>query len=89
VKTLTVARAAIFVALLAFLLYAMPWSYLPLLFANIDTQAILTRSELRRVMAPLIVVASLGVAWTGLDAYLGIKVWKRERSRQSAGPAQK
>ena len=84
-KTLTVVRAAVFVLLAIYLLiFAMPWTYLPLLFANVDTQAILTRAELRRVMGPLIVAASMAVAWSGLDAYLGILLWQRER--RAAGP---
>lgn len=85
-KTLTVVRAAVFVLLaLYLLLFAMPWTYVPLLFANVDTQAILTRTELRRVMAPLIGAAAVAVAWTGIDAYLGILLWRRGRRDGGAG----
>jgi len=83
VKTLTVARVVVFLALLVFLLFAMPWSYLPLLVANVDTQAILSRTEIRKVMAPLIVVGCAAVAYIGLDAYLGIALWRRERRAQA------
>ncbi len=87
-KTLAVIRVAVFVVLAVyFLVFAMPWTYVPLLFANVDTQAILTRTELRRVMAPLIVTAGLAVAWTGLDAWLGVRLWKRERRQAEARPA--
>jgi hypothetical protein len=88
-KTLTVVRAVVFVLLaLYLLLFAMPWTYVPLLFANVDTQAILTRAELRRVMAPLIAAAALAVAWNGLDAYLGILLWRRERrAAEAQGPS--
>jgi len=80
VKTLTVVRAAVFVLLaLYLLLFAMPWTYIPLLFANADTQAILSRTEIRRVMAPLILAAAVAVAWTGLDAYIGVVLWRRSR----------
>ena len=85
-KTLAIIRVVVFVLLaIYFLVFAMPWTYLPLLFANVDTQAILTRTELRRVMAPLIVTAGMAVAWLGLDAWLSVSLWKRER-RQAAAP---
>ena len=81
-KTLTVARAVVFVLLAVYLLaFAMPWTYVPLIVANVDTQAILSRNEIRRVMVPLIVAASTAVAWSGLDAYIGIRLWRRDRGR--------
>jgi len=78
VKALTIARAVVFVLLAVYLLvFAIPWSYLPLLFANVDTQAILTRAELRRAMGPLIVAAAMAITWIGLDAYLGLRLGRR------------
>jgi hypothetical protein len=76
-RALAFARALVFVLLLGFTLWAMPWSYLPLLFANVDTQAILTRSELRRVMGPIITSALVAVAWIGVDAWLSLRLSRR------------
>jgi hypothetical protein len=86
-KTLPYVRAVVFVLLLAFTLWAMPWSYLPLLFANVDTQAILTRSELRRVMGPMILAAASGVAWAGLDAWLSMRFGRPAAPEGSGKPA--
>jgi hypothetical protein len=87
VKTLTVVRAVVFVVLALYLLFAMPWTYLPLLVANVDTQAILSRTELRRVMPPLIAAAVIAVTWIGLDTYLSIRLWRRERRAAASAPA--
>ena len=76
-RALAYARALVFILLLGFTLWAMPWSYLPLLFANVDTQAILTRAELRRVMGPIISAAVLGLAWVGVDAWLSLRLGRR------------
>jgi len=95
-KALSYARAVAFVLLLGLTLWAMPWSYLPLLFANLDTQAILTRTELRRVMGPLILAVVLGVAWLGFDAWLSLRIQRpgdkpalpeSERATVAAGPS--
>jgi hypothetical protein len=85
-KAMAVARFVFFLLLLAFTLYAMPWSYLPLLFANAETQAILTRTELRRVMGPIIVAAVLGVTWTGLDAWLSLRLGRSTRAPAAGAP---
>ena len=90
-KTLNVVRAAVAVLLLVDLLFfAMPWSYLPLLVANVDTQAILTRTELRHTMAPLIVAASMAITWIALDAYLSFRLARRQQAAnggRKAAPA--
>ena len=85
-RALAYARALVFVLLLGFTLWAMPWSYLPLLFANVDTQAILTRAELRRVMGPVITAALLGLIWVGLDAWLSLRLGRRAEPEPSAAP---
>jgi len=86
-RALAYARALVFVLLLGFTLWAMPWSYLPLLFANVDTQAILTRAELRRVMGPIITAAVLGLAWVGVDAWLSLRLGRRPEAPSAAAPA--
>lgn len=85
-KALIVVRAVVFVLLAFYLLIRMPWTYLPLLVANVDTQAILSRTELRHVMGPLVATAAIAVAWIGVDAYLGLRLWRRERRLAQGSP---
>ena len=81
-KTLAVVRIAVFALLLAYALYAMPWSYivlpkegtslaLPLVIADVKSLAMATW---------------LGVAWIGIDAYLSFTLLRRQREATPPAP---
>jgi len=74
-RTLAVVRIVVFALLLAYALFAMPWSYvvlpkegtslaLPLVIADVKALAMATW---------------LGVAWIGVDAYLSFSLLKKQR----------
>ena len=81
-KTLAVVRFIVFALLLAYALYAMPWSYivlpkegtslaLPLVIADVKALAMSTW---------------LAVAWIGIDAYLSFTLLRRQREAASRIP---
>jgi hypothetical protein len=73
-KTLAVVRAIVFALLLAYVLYAMPWSYafLPKEGASLALPVVI--SDLKA----LAVAAWLGVAWIGVDAWLSVSVLRKQ-----------
>jgi hypothetical protein len=78
-RTLAVVRIVVFALLLAYALFAMPWSYvvlpkegtslaLPLVIADVKALAMATW---------------LAVAWIGVDAYLSHRLLRRQREAGS------
>jgi hypothetical protein len=81
-KTLVAVRIVVFALLLAYALYAMPWSYvvlpkegtslaLPLVIADVKALAMATW---------------LAVAWIGIDAYLSYRLLRRQREATPPAP---
>ena len=75
-RTLAVVRVVVFVLLLAYTLWAMPWKYLDLVFFPRDG-VLLATGDVLRAMKTLIVATWLGVAWIGIDSYLGFAMQKK------------
>jgi hypothetical protein len=85
-RTLAVVRVVVFVLLLAYTLWAMPWKYLDLVFFPRDG-VLLATGDVLRAMKTLIVAAWLGVAWIGIDSYLGFALQKRREPAPGAPKA--
>ncbi len=78
-RTLAIARAAVFVLFAAYALYVMPWKYLDLVFFPRDG-VLLATGDVLRALKSLIVATWLGVAWIGIDAYLSFALGRKERA---------
>ena len=87
-RTLAVVRAIVFVLLAAYALYAMPWKYLDLVFFPRDG-VLLATGDVLRAMKTLIVATWLGVAWIGIDSYLGFALQKKREPASGAPKAAK
>ena len=74
-KTLVVVRAVVFVLLLAYTLYAMPWAYLVLPKEGVS----LALTDVVATVKSLAVATWLGVAWIGIDAYLSFALQRKQR----------
>jgi hypothetical protein len=72
-KTLAVVRAIVFAVLLAYSLYAMPWSYLVLPKEGVSLALV----DVVAAVKSLAVAVWLGVAWIGVDAYLSFALLRK------------
>jgi hypothetical protein len=72
-KTLAVVRAIVFAVLLAYTLYAMPWSYFVLPKEGVSLALV----DVVATMKSLAVAVWLGVAWIGVDAYLSFALLRK------------
>ena len=80
-RTLAVARIVFFVLLLAYALYAMPWSYIVLPKEGTSLALPLVIADVKA----LAMATWLAVAWIGIDAWLS---WKLQaRAREAGSPA--
>jgi hypothetical protein len=79
-RTLAVARIVFFVILLAYALYAMPWSYIVLPKEGTSLALPLVIADMRSLAMCL----WLGVAWIGLDAWLSWALLRK--ARQASAP---
>ena len=84
-RTLAVVRIVVFLLLLAYTLYAMPWKYLDLVFFPRDG-VLLATGDVLRALKTLIVASWLAVAWIGVDAYLGFTLQRRQRATAPPAP---
>ena len=84
-RTLAVVRIVFFALLLAYALYAMPWSYVVLPKEGTSLALPLVISDMRA----LAMATWLGVAWIGIDAYLSFRLLKAERAGAPASKAAK
>jgi hypothetical protein len=87
-RTLAVVRVVVFVLLLAYTLWAMPWKYLDLVFFPRDG-VLLATGDVLKAMKTLIVATWLGVAWIGVDSYLGFALQKKREPAPGAPKAAK
>jgi hypothetical protein len=78
-KTLAVVRAMVFALLLAYTLYAMPWSYLFLPKEGVS----LALPDVVATVKSLTLAVWLGVAWIGVDSWLSFALL---RKKQVAAP---
>ncbi len=84
-RTLAVVRIVVFALLLAYAIYAMPWSYVVLPKEGTSLALPLIISDMRA----LAMAVWLGVAWIGIDAYLSFGLLKRERAAAPPSKAAK
>jgi hypothetical protein len=75
-RTLAVVRIVVFALLLAYALYAMPWSYVVLPKEGTSLALPLVIADVRA----LAMAVWLSVAWIGIDAYLSHRLLRRERA---------
>jgi hypothetical protein len=80
-KALAVARIVFFALLLAYALYAMPWSYIVLPKEGTSLALPLVIADVKA----LAMATWLAVAWIGIDAYLSYRLLHRPRT--AAAPA--
>ena len=81
-RTLAVVRIAVFVLLLAYALYAMPWSYIVLPKEGTSLALPLVIADVKA----LAMATWLAVAWIGVDAYLGFALQRRQRGAATPAP---
>ena len=81
-RTLAVVRIAFFVLLLAYALYAMPWSYIVLPKEGTSLALPLVIADVKA----LAMVTWLAVAWIGIDSYLSYRLLRREREAAPSVP---
>jgi hypothetical protein len=81
-RTLSAVRIVFFVLLLAYALYAMPWSYIVLPKEGTSLALPLVISDVKA----LAMATWLGVAWIGIDAYLSHRLLRREREGSPRAP---
>ncbi len=81
-KTLAAVRIVFFVLLLAYTLYAMPWSYVVLPKEGTSLALPLVIADVKA----LAMAAWLAVAWIGIDAYLSFRLLHRERASAARTP---
>ena len=77
-RTLAVARIVFFVLLLAYALYAMPWSYIVLPKEGTSLALPLVIADVKA----LAMATWLAVAWIGVDAWLGFTLSRRLEARE-------
>ena len=75
-------RIAFFVLLLAYALYAMPWSYIVLPKEGTSLALPLVIADVKA----LAMVTWLAVAWMRIDAYLSYRLLRRERVAAPRAP---
>lgn len=80
-RTLAVVRIVVFALLLAYALFAMPWSYVVLPKEGTSLALPLVIADMRA----LAMATWLGVAWIGIDTYLSFRLLRRQR--EAAAPA--
>lgn len=85
-RTLAVVRLMVFVLLLAYTLYAMPWKYLDLVFFP-RSGVLLATGDVLTAIKTLVVATWLAVAWIGIDAYLGFALQRRASDRAARDQA--
>ena len=81
-KTLAVVRFIVFALLLAYALYAMPWSYIVLPKEGTSLALPLVIADVKA----LAMATWLAVAWIGIDAYLSFTLLRRQREAASRTP---
>jgi hypothetical protein len=81
-RTLSIVRIAVFTLLLAYALFAMPWSYIVLPKEGTSLALPLVISDVKA----LAMATWLGVAWIGIDAYLSHRLLGREREKATRPP---
>jgi hypothetical protein len=81
-KTLAAVRIVVFALLLAYALYAMPWSYIVLPKEGTSLALPLVIADVKA----LAMATWLSVAWIGIDAYLSFTLLRRQREAASRAP---
>jgi hypothetical protein len=81
-KTLAVVRIIVFALLLAYALFAMPWSYIVLPKEGTSLALPLVIADVKA----LAMATWLAVAWIGIDAYLSYQVLRRQRAASPPAP---
>jgi hypothetical protein len=81
-RTLSIVRIVFFALLLAYALYAMPWSYIVLPKEGTSLALPLVISDVKA----LAMATWLGVAWIGIDAYLSFRLLRREKAKATRAP---
>jgi hypothetical protein len=81
-RTLSIVRIVFFAFLLAYALYAMPWSYIVLPKEGTSLALPLVIADVKA----LAMATWLGVAWIGIDAYLSHRLLAREKERSARPP---
>ena len=81
-RTLAVVRIVVFALLLAYALFAMPWSYVVLPKEGTSLALPLVVADVKA----LAMATWLGVAWIGIDAYLSFRLLRRQREASARAP---
>jgi hypothetical protein len=81
-RTLSIVRIVFFAFLLAYALYAMPWSYIVLPKEGTSLALPLVIADVKA----LAMATWLGVAWIGIDAYLSYRLLRREKEKSARPP---
>jgi len=81
-RTLSAVRIVFFVLLLAYALYAMPWSYIVLPKEGTSLALPLVISDVKA----LAMATWLGVAWIGIDAYLSYSLLRKQQDAAAKKP---